>query len=168
MSEKNNSSNQKEGGFWTTLPGILTALGTLIAAITGLIAILHQIGFFKPDETIPPGTTLLQTTPPGTTPPQTTSGNKFGFVIGGASPSAASLAGSVKDQIGQFPNMKICESKKEEVDRFYLVIGSVGSESEADKLKKEIEKNGKFLPGSYTMYGNNILFDENKCSQRIK
>jgi hypothetical protein len=59
--------------------------------------------------------------------------------------------------------MKICESKKEEVDRFYLVIGSVGSESEADKLKKEIEKNGKFLPGSYTMYGNNILFDENKC-----
>jgi len=158
MSDKNNSSNQNKGGFWTTLPGILTALGTLIAAITGLIAILHQIGFFKPGPTNPP-----QTTPPQTTPPQTTSGNKFGFVIGGASPSAASLAGSVKDQIGQFPNMKICESKKEEVDRFYLVIGSVGSESEADKLKKEIEKNGKFLPGSYTMYGNNILFDENKC-----
>jgi hypothetical protein len=47
MSDKNNSSNQNKGGFWTTLPGILTALGTLIAAITGLIAILHQIGFLN-------------------------------------------------------------------------------------------------------------------------
>jgi hypothetical protein len=39
------SEVQKEQSWWTTIPGMLTALGTFIGAITGLIVALNQIGF---------------------------------------------------------------------------------------------------------------------------
>ena len=39
-----NAQNVKKQSFWTTLPGILTALATLITAIAGLIAIFSSGG----------------------------------------------------------------------------------------------------------------------------
>ena len=183
MSEKNNSSNQKEGGFWTTLPGILTASGTLIVAITGLIAILHRVGIIgvtgtdinpvtSPSNPVnSPSKSEINTTGTGNTPvispsnpvnspskPEINTTNiPFGFVIGGATPTPDKLAKLVKDQIGQFPNMKICESNIGEGDPFYLVIESVGSDPEANELKKRIKENGNFRPDIYTMYRNEIL-----------
>jgi hypothetical protein len=178
MSEKNNSSNQKEGGFWTTLPGILTASGTLIVAITGLIAILHRVGIIcvtgtgSPSNLVPspsisesntngtgtiPGISPSNPVPSPSKPESNTTNIPFGFVIGGAAPTPDKLAKLVKDQIGQFPNMKICESNIGEGDPFYLVIESVGSDPEANELKKRIKENGNFRPDIYTMYRNEIL-----------
>lgn len=39
----------REGSWWTTVPGILTALAATITAIGGLIAVLAQSGIVKPD-----------------------------------------------------------------------------------------------------------------------
>ncbi|MEI8186405.1 MAG: pYEATS domain-containing protein [Chlorobiaceae bacterium] len=36
------------GSWWSTLPGILTAIGSAIGSITTLIVTLHQFGFFSP------------------------------------------------------------------------------------------------------------------------
>ncbi|MDP8929854.1 MAG: hypothetical protein M3O70_15105 [Actinomycetota bacterium] len=41
------------GGFWTTLPGILTASAALITALTGLLLGLGQLGFFENDDGSP-------------------------------------------------------------------------------------------------------------------
>lgn len=44
MNDKNESSKQNQAGFWNTLPGVLTALGTAIGAVTGLVVALNQAG----------------------------------------------------------------------------------------------------------------------------
>jgi len=33
--------------WWSTLPGVLTAIAGIITAVTGLIVTLHQAGFFN-------------------------------------------------------------------------------------------------------------------------
>ena len=38
---------EKKQSWWLTLPGILTAIGTFIGAITGLVAVLNQVGLFR-------------------------------------------------------------------------------------------------------------------------
>jgi hypothetical protein len=38
-------NEEREGSWWTTVPGILTALATTITAVGGLIAVLAQTGF---------------------------------------------------------------------------------------------------------------------------
>src|SRR5271165_2939927 len=38
----------KKRSWWLTLPGALTAMGTFIGAITGLLAILNQVGLIGP------------------------------------------------------------------------------------------------------------------------
>ena len=45
--DKNNDFPSKPVSFWKTLPGILTALATLLTAIVGLIAGLNQLGIFE-------------------------------------------------------------------------------------------------------------------------
>jgi len=40
------AEEQKPQKWWQTLPGVLTAIAGLLTATTGLIAILHQTGFF--------------------------------------------------------------------------------------------------------------------------
>jgi hypothetical protein len=47
MSDATNSKSDMKGGFWTTLPGILSQLAILIPTITGLIMALNQTGLFK-------------------------------------------------------------------------------------------------------------------------
>jgi hypothetical protein len=47
------TEESKVQSWWQTLPGILTALATVITAIAGLITILYQTGFFKIDEQKP-------------------------------------------------------------------------------------------------------------------
>jgi hypothetical protein len=44
MDNEDKPRNQDKGNFWTTLPGILTALAGFMTALTALIAGLHQIG----------------------------------------------------------------------------------------------------------------------------
>ena len=41
MSDANND-NEKQGSFWTTVPGILTALATLVTALGGLHTAVHH------------------------------------------------------------------------------------------------------------------------------
>jgi hypothetical protein len=41
------TSEQRPTGFWQTLPGILTAIGAVLTAVTGLLVALHQIGVLK-------------------------------------------------------------------------------------------------------------------------
>jgi len=41
-------TEQKPGApWWQTLPGVLTATGTLIVAVTGLLGMLHQSGLLR-------------------------------------------------------------------------------------------------------------------------
>ncbi|MEB3209858.1 MAG: hypothetical protein VKL39_00820 [Leptolyngbyaceae bacterium] len=60
MNDNNESSKQNQVGFWSTLPGVLTALGTLVVAVTGLVAALNQAGLIgnngpgTPDTNEPP------------------------------------------------------------------------------------------------------------------
>jgi len=37
----------KKAGFWTTIPGILTAIAAVLGALSGLIGVLAQVGVFK-------------------------------------------------------------------------------------------------------------------------
>ncbi len=47
---------EEQKSFWSTIPGIITAIATLITALGGFLVVLHQIGVFgtktdpKPDE----------------------------------------------------------------------------------------------------------------------
>lgn len=52
-------------GWWSTLPGILTASATAITAIGGLIAVLAQTGLFHPSA---PGPTSVPAPTPASTP----------------------------------------------------------------------------------------------------
>ncbi|MBW4616835.1 MAG: hypothetical protein KME21_27045 [Desmonostoc vinosum HA7617-LM4] len=45
------SENEKQGNFWSTLPGIITAATGIITAIGGLIASLHTAGLFSSQNT---------------------------------------------------------------------------------------------------------------------
>ena len=47
-------SHERKHGFLSTLPGIVTAVATLITAVGGLIAILFQFGVFGPGNQIAP------------------------------------------------------------------------------------------------------------------
>lgn len=45
------SDTDKQGGFWSTLTGIISGLTALLVAVTGLITVLNQVGvlhFFPP------------------------------------------------------------------------------------------------------------------------
>jgi hypothetical protein len=62
------SGNQS---FWTTLPGILTAIGTVITAATGLLIALNQAGLMSPaDSTVTTSTSTPATS--GSTSPSPT------------------------------------------------------------------------------------------------
>lgn len=66
--DKNIDSPSKRGGFWKTVPGILTAFATMITAIVGLIVSLNQMGIFQHNVGEPgskkPPETIQQTPPP--------------------------------------------------------------------------------------------------------
>jgi len=62
MSDK---KEDQKGSFWTTLPGIITAIAALITAIGGFIAVLNTMGVFDPSPTnTPAAATRLATEPP--------------------------------------------------------------------------------------------------------
>jgi hypothetical protein len=53
MSTEGNGPN-----FWTTLPGILSAVAGLVAAVTGLLVALNQLGVIGTDSTTDPDTAI--------------------------------------------------------------------------------------------------------------
>ena len=60
-------AGQPRGGqsWWLTLPGILTAAGTVITAITGLLVVLNQAGLVGgSDSTATPSSTATGVSPP--------------------------------------------------------------------------------------------------------
>jgi hypothetical protein len=55
MSDSDKSSNsENKNSFWTTFPGVLTAVGAFLVAITGLITALQSMGIVKKLPTQPP------------------------------------------------------------------------------------------------------------------
>ena len=46
MSSEATGPEEKTGTWWTSLPGVVTALATLLTAITGLVVALNQVGLF--------------------------------------------------------------------------------------------------------------------------
>ncbi len=66
----NKGENKNPENFWTTLPGILTALGTLLSAIVGLIGVIHTI---QTSSKNPATSTPNQTSPPASQSSETTS-----------------------------------------------------------------------------------------------
>ena len=74
----------QSGGWWRTVPGMLTATAGIITAVTGLIVALHQAGIFngekqkvpqvQNDAIKPPKVTEIPVAPPpGTPKPSSTS-----------------------------------------------------------------------------------------------
>jgi len=64
--------NQSGPSFWQTLPGALTALAGVIAAITGLLTVLYQVGVIGNKSRTDSATTVEAQTSPPTTSPATT------------------------------------------------------------------------------------------------
>jgi GUN4-like len=65
MDNDNNdkSDSQRSGGFWTTLPGILTGIAGVIGAITALVLGLKEAGVIGLKNPIPSPTTSIFPTP---------------------------------------------------------------------------------------------------------
>jgi hypothetical protein len=59
---------ESKKSFWTTLPGILTAITSLVVAIAGLIAALNNTGWIRPRPTPTPTFTSTSTATPTYTP----------------------------------------------------------------------------------------------------
>lgn len=57
--------NGSRGSWWATLPGFLTALGGLVAAVASLVVALNQAGLFDPS---PPPAAATSTAEPGASP----------------------------------------------------------------------------------------------------
>lgn len=49
------SEERESGGFWRSVPGLLTAAAAAITALAGLVAALSQAGLFAPGAEVPPG-----------------------------------------------------------------------------------------------------------------
>ena len=64
---ENSGDAEKSTSFWKTFPGILTAVSTLIGAVTGLILAFNQIGFFKGDSTPTPPPVIVEPPPRAST-----------------------------------------------------------------------------------------------------
>jgi hypothetical protein len=61
---------EKTGTWWTSLPGIITALAALLTAITGLVVALNQVGLFSHgDHAQPRPEPPIVTPPPLVSPP---------------------------------------------------------------------------------------------------
>lgn len=65
--DDNSGSSGSQGNFWTTLPGVITAVTGLIGAITALIAGLHQAGLLASSGQ--PATPTPSISPTPSTPP---------------------------------------------------------------------------------------------------
>jgi hypothetical protein len=111
MDNEDKSRNQDKGHFWTTLPGILTALAGFITALTALIAGLHQTGIVgtktdlpnSPPSPIQSTPTPLPPTPPSpslTPSPSATSTLEGKYSLAwAAQPGTQCYSGSIADLI---------------------------------------------------------------------
>jgi hypothetical protein len=60
--------------FWTTLPGILTAIAGVITAVTGLLVVLNQVGLFESEKPTNGAPIAAISTSPPSSPPSATEG----------------------------------------------------------------------------------------------
>jgi GUN4-like len=64
MDNNDKSDSQKSGGFWTTLPGILTGIAGVIGAITALVLGLKEAGLINPKNPVPSPTVSVNVSAP--------------------------------------------------------------------------------------------------------
>ncbi len=85
------TTDGKSGGFWTTLPGILTAVAGLVTATTGLLVVLNQTGVLGSAATPDGGTETVASVSPTSEPTATTPGaagdRLAGVWVGTAAPA---------------------------------------------------------------------------------
>ncbi len=94
-----------------------------------------------------PTPTSTSTPTPTSTPTSTSTGseNEKFFVIGMQSQFQEKLEKLARDNVGEFPDIKVCKSKnKEPLDSseepYYLVIGPRNSKSEAKELESKVKQ----------------------------
>jgi|GEM_PF-6072123 len=115
------SGDAEKGTYWKTLPGILTAISTLIGAVTGLILAFNQIGFFKGDSTPTP--------PPGIVEPPRASMVEVPSVVRQFQKDAEGILMRSDLRVGKITTMATAKVKP----------GVVVDQSPA--AKKEVERN---------------------------
>ncbi|MEM8503381.1 MAG: hypothetical protein AAF716_09540 [Cyanobacteria bacterium P01_D01_bin.1] len=69
MDNQNKPEIGTNGGFWTTLPGVLTGVAGVIGAITALILGLKEVGLIGQDSPPSPSTSTSETSPALTASP---------------------------------------------------------------------------------------------------
>lgn len=88
-------ADEPKPSWWKSIPGTLTAATGFIAALSGLVAGLNQLGLFKPAQPAPVVVQMPQ--PPGTTVPDSTAiatGKPPVVASGGATSTSPSSAGA--------------------------------------------------------------------------
>jgi len=97
------ADDDKSRSWWQTLPGIITAATALVTAIAGLIAGIHQTGWFSSNPATPAQTTTTAAQTAGGSPPapsasssspsgETTPATGATPPVSGATPSASATA----------------------------------------------------------------------------
>jgi serine/threonine-protein kinase len=79
------AEDETKKSWWLTLPGIFTAIGTVIVAITGLIGALHQVGWLGSPSSSQDNTRVETTT--SAIGPTETSGSYHSPADGGVRPA---------------------------------------------------------------------------------
>ena len=69
MDNNDKAISQKRGGFWTTLPGVLTGVAGVIGAITALIVGLSEAGLIGSTSGLSPSPPSSPPSPPNSPPP---------------------------------------------------------------------------------------------------
>ncbi|GAB4306476.1 MAG: hypothetical protein Fur0025_48480 [Oscillatoriaceae cyanobacterium] len=170
MPEKDTESNN--------MPWKVTAILTLITTLgTAVLANWDKLNAKKPDmsqinkqsETAP--SQHSQNISPPTLPSSSISSSvsipeKTYYVIAGSSEYRDNLKSEPKRAAGNeyyhsFPNIKICASKTEG-NKYYLVVGSELSKSDAEALKQQAINNN-FRSDTYISPSNEIPFTRTSC-----
>ncbi len=141
--EKNEMADdaEKKQSWWLTLPGILTAIGTFIGAITGLVAVLNQVGVFRTP--VSPTTTSAPAPPPTTVNSPPTTGVPLialptvGADWQGFPPPAYArcLGGDAAAAIGETNQSKLVVCRRDATHLYYRGMANNGGVIQLDAVR---------------------------------
>lgn len=136
------SGSDAKGGFWTTVPGILTGLSSLIVAITGLLVALRGANLINPS---PNSSSSFPPSPATTFSPQPrTSATPFSlpydpakpFLIQLGSDSTPVSAGDEVDRIKELAAQKNLRVDQFKRGNWYVTtVGFFSSRKEAESFR---------------------------------
>ncbi len=147
--------------FWATVPGIITAIATLITAVGGLIVILNSVGFFRHDGEIasPKTDTILSVTPLGA---------KDGSSIFPKKPPVDTQVVVVQDTVNTVPHSQL--SQNYQYKSFPEALSAVFTDAKNNFTKFKGQQEGinykpkvilldrSFEPANIFQYGNEWAF----------